>query len=170
MQIGTMKGETPRKETYFYKEDAPDSMESATPERADGPVPKGALKYFNSLSEADEEEEVDPYSSPPQDLRPTTSRGKSHPSPDEFFDYVVPSPEKDRGLPATTLVFDSPGKEMELARKTEPYNDSSSESVMSTESESSSGTDDDMDMDSVSVKGKELAAIGCWIFGSMLAV
>jgi hypothetical protein len=26
--------------------------------------------------------------------RPKTSRGKAHPSPDEFFDYVVPSPEK----------------------------------------------------------------------------
>lgn len=25
-------------------------------------------------------------------LRPTTSRGKPHPSPNEFFDYVVPSP------------------------------------------------------------------------------
>jgi hypothetical protein len=26
--------------------------------------------------------------------RPKTSRGKAHPSPDEFYDYVVPSPEK----------------------------------------------------------------------------
>jgi len=26
--------------------------------------------------------------------RPKTSRGKAHPSPDEFFDYVIPSPVK----------------------------------------------------------------------------
>lgn len=30
--------------------------------------------------------------SPGGSSRPKTSRGKSHPSPDEFFDYVVPSP------------------------------------------------------------------------------
>jgi hypothetical protein len=29
---------------------------------------------------------------PSPSSRPKTSRGKSHPSPDEFFDYVVPSP------------------------------------------------------------------------------
>ena len=28
--------------------------------------------------------------------RPTTSRGKSHPSPDEFYDYVIPSPDAER--------------------------------------------------------------------------
>lgn len=32
-------------------------------------------------------------SSKDSNSRPKTSRGKPHPSPDEFFDYVVPSPD-----------------------------------------------------------------------------
>lgn len=36
--------------------------------------------------------EVEADFSPGGTSRPKTSRGKSHPSPDEFFDYVVPSP------------------------------------------------------------------------------
>jgi len=36
--------------------------------------------------------------------RPKTSRGKSHPSPDEFFDYVVPSPPATKY--ADRIIFD----------------------------------------------------------------
>lgn len=44
------------------------------------------------------------------DGRPKTSRGKSCPSPDEFFDYVIPSPQKGSGRgiedPATKALMD----------------------------------------------------------------
>lgn len=40
------------------------------------------------------------------DGRPKTSRGKSCPSPDEFFDYVIPSPQKHVGFPGGTLPED----------------------------------------------------------------
>ena len=50
-----------------------------------------------SLSSADQAAVARVYPEVGTDLpsptsRPKTSRGKSHPSPDEFFDYVVPSP------------------------------------------------------------------------------
>lgn len=38
------------------------------------------------------------------DGRPKTSRGKSCPSPDEFFDYVIPSPQKDLGTSSTAVI------------------------------------------------------------------
>jgi len=93
VQIGTVKGETPRKMTYFSKLDAPNAVESATPERQDQLPLKGALK-FSAFDEDEDDSEPDPYGSPEVTSRPTTSRGKARPSPDDFFDYVVPSPEK----------------------------------------------------------------------------
>ena len=187
VQIGNTKGETPRKEQFFNQEDAPDSIESATPERATEGIPmKGVLKF----SALPEEQEVDMYASPQaSSTRPTTSRGKSRPSPDEFFDYVVPSPQKSEGGAVVTLVFDSPEqqqqheeeKEEEDKNKNiqkqnmqntgvpmEPYNDSSSESVMSSDSSSMEFDQDSASM--ATLQREELVAIGCWLFGSMLAV
>ena len=187
VNIGQVQGETPRKQTFFYRQDAPDTIESATPERTDGVYPlKGALKATVPLF-ALEAFPTDPYASPLADAsRPTTSRGKSHPSPDEMFDYVVKSPEKDQHLrsAATTLVFSpdeadddeeeasEPETEEEapisfnMADALEPYNDSSSESAVSS---GSSGVDDDTES-ITSAQRDELVAIGCWLFGSVLAV
>ena len=194
VNVGQVKGETPRKQTYFYRQDAPDTIESATPERTEGAVPmKGVLKATAPLEAFPA---ADPYSSPLADAgRPTTSRGKSRPSPDEMFDYVVRSPENDKHpVPPTTLVFDSPEREAEAEGSdaeqpeteeeeedddddeqpisftmadAEPYNESSSESAVSS---GSSGADDD-DADTLtSAQREELVAIGCWLFGSVLAV
>ena len=54
VNIGAVKGETPRKIFYFNKLDAPDQVENATPERAffgdDGPL-KSLLKKASPVAE-----------------------------------------------------------------------------------------------------------------------
>ena len=75
VNIGAVKGETPRKIFYFNKLDAPDQVESATPERTffgeDVPL-KPLLKKDSAVAE---EVPEDPSTSPESSTRPTTSRG-----------------------------------------------------------------------------------------------
>lgn len=85
-------GETPRKEFVFNKED---------------PVSGDIQKQLFQNPPIVEEET--PAEIPPNALdfdRPKTSRGKPVPSPDEFFDYVIPSPTHDTSV--SLLSFDNP--------------------------------------------------------------
>ena len=153
VNIGAVKGETPRKIFYFNKLDAPDQVESATPERAffgeDVPL-KSLLK--KAIDTVDEEVEENPYASPESSSRPTTSRGKSRPSPEEFASYVVPSPERGSGsVEGKVLVF---GDE----------EDSEAANVVES---AVSGKEDWKGNEGYE---KELVAIGCWLFGSALSV
>ena len=155
VNIGAVKGETPRKIFYFNKLDAPDQVESATPERAffgdDGPL-KSLLKKASPVAE---EAPVDPYTSPEASTRPTTSRGKSRPSPEEFASYVVPSPERGSSSPVEgkVLVFD----------------DDDDKAINFMES-AESGEDESKGEDSWNTNEEEVVAIGCWLFGSALSV
>ena len=150
VNIGKVKGETPRKVFYFSKHEAPNEVESATPERvffADAPL-KGLLKTNNAPG-GSSSREADSYSSPQPSVRPSTSRGKKKPTPDEFADYVVPSPEREKPddspvLQGKILVFGEGSEEVKdgsTAEGKQKFN-----------------------------KNEEIVAIGCWLFGSALAV
>lgn len=151
VNIGRVKGETPRKVFYFSKNEAPTEIESATPERvffAEAPL-KGLLRA-SSYPDDDEVNEEDMYSSPQPSERPSTSRGKKKPTPDEFADYVVPSPERtvkatESPLQGKVLVFekDEKGSE-EVKDNAEPRREHS--------------------------RTDHTVAVGCWLFGSALAV
>lgn len=106
VNIGSQAGETPKKVQTFTFDSAPSSIPAATPQtgRDVGGSPlKGVLaasKYGDTSNIT-----TSLYGSPLQTMstvppaRPKTSRGSSNPSPDEFFDYVVPSsPENKRAV------------------------------------------------------------------------
>lgn len=62
--------------------------------------------------------------------RPTTSRGKSHPSPDEFYDYVIPSPEPScRGTERVVLRRTSSSESTNSENKGEDDNESDSDMI-----------------------------------------
>lgn len=154
VNVGKVKGETPRKIFYFRKEEAPNEVESATPERAffaEEPL-KGVLKT-SIVPSASPSKEVDSYSSPQSSSeRPSTSRGKQKPTPDEFADYVVPSPERVKPnespvLQGKILVFEEKGSEEAKGSNT-----------------AEGGREEGFN------KKEEIVAIGCWLFGSALAV
>ena len=150
VNVGKVKGETPRKIFYFSKNEAPNEIESATPERvffADAPL-KGLLRP-SSYPDCDEAKTRDKYSSPSLYERPSTSRGKKKPTPDEFADYVGPSPER------TLKTSESP-----LQGKVLLFEDETSEEVKSS-------TEPEVQKYS---KTDEIVAVGCWLFGSALAV
>ena len=86
-----VSGETPRKETYFNRDEAPSTLSLATPQRSNNNNVKSVLrasKYGSPSNNIDLNTNIDD--------RPKTSRGKAMPSPDEFTSYVIPSPPKAR--------------------------------------------------------------------------
>ena len=104
VNIGSQAGETPKKVQTFTFDSVPSSIPAATPQRdATGSTLKGVLaasKYGDTKSAP-----TSLYGSPTEikssvpPARPKTSRGSSNPSPDQFFDYVVPSsPENKRAI------------------------------------------------------------------------
>ena len=97
--LGKIKGETPRKEIFFSRDDAPNTVGSATPQRQEllGAPLKSSLSSKSSsanfLPSAASDGTPEKLALPPrQPERPTTSRGKAHPSPDEFANYIQQSP------------------------------------------------------------------------------
>jgi hypothetical protein len=97
VNLGT-EGDTPRKEFSFDREAPPTSIETATPQRSSNSnnnVLKSGLKKFSKYETINENSE---FSSPPSSnsnpySRPKTSRGKAQPSPDEFANYIIQSPQ-----------------------------------------------------------------------------
>jgi hypothetical protein len=175
VNIGTAKGETPKKVFYFNKEDEPTRIQKATPER-DGIPLKGALRVRQEQASV---QEVDPFASPTQNLnqgRPTTSRGKARPSPDEFANYVVPSPDRSYlKSVASTLVFDEyedsstdqegsyPGREFKTGKN-------STETDSDSDPEGSQSESEPEEMGASGATRNELTALACWLFGSAFAV
>lgn len=102
--IGTAKGETPRKEVLFSRMDAPNTVPSATPLRQNslGLPLRSSLstkscenrttetQSHNTTTDSTPDKNYMPLKLPE---RPSTSRGKAHPSPDEFTTYIKPSPQ-----------------------------------------------------------------------------
>jgi hypothetical protein len=88
-----VEGATPKKVQLYEKQGAPSDLDRGSPDRVDAApsVLKGVSAYTDS-SESDAKS--NPLASPPASIlqRPKTSRGKAHPSPDEFVSYVI-SPE-----------------------------------------------------------------------------
>ena len=183
VNIGAEKGETPKKGIFFYRDDIPSNIEIATPER-DGVLPqKGALRLVSKFVDS-VTTEAGVYSSPEKSVtptcaagRPTTSRGKARPSPEEMFDYVVPSPDRRSHLDdvASTLVFEDSSPELQqrqsdraqvaaqdtATRFAADYDDSDS---------SDSGSQADASEASQLERSERLVALGCWLFGSAISV
>jgi len=193
VNIGAEKGETPKKGIFFYRDDIPSNIEIATPER-DGMLPqKGALRLVSKFVDSVTTDAV--YSSPQKSVtptcaagRPTTSRGKARPSPEEMFDYVVPSPDRRSHLDdvASTLVFEdsSPELQQPAVPKVTPFQQRQSDraqvAAQDTAARFAADYDDSDSSDSCSQadaseasqleRSERLVALGCWLFGSAISV
>lgn len=95
--------------------------------------------------------------------RPKTSRGKAHPSPEEFFDYVIPSP--DRKLSITNDHY-------EATDKTESYDGQQNiRSAGRTPHRPESIVAEfklRLDSNQTQNNEKRIRVLGCWLFGSAL--
>jgi len=99
--------------------------------------------------------------------RPKTSRGKAHPSPDEFFDYVVPSPEKGSRPSAkvNSLKIETTKNELPTAfAGSTPYS-----RIIVPGAENFDDETDDAE-DELNEKSKKVRLLGCWLFGSFLRI
>lgn len=77
--------------------------------------------------------------------RPKTSRGKSHPSPDEFFNYVIPSPVHSSAGPSRLVIRSSSSEEEEQAQA--------------------------LELDDRGVRReRQVTLLACWLFGSIMRV
>jgi hypothetical protein len=89
--------------------------------------------------------------------RPKTGRGKSNPTPEEFFDYVVPSPAQKR-LETNMLALDHAksgfGIDGEAASK---RHDISDNYLLG------------LNLEGISHQ-KQIGLLGCWLFGSALKI
>ena len=79
-------GETPKKISIFNRDDPASSLSLATPQRSNNNNIKSVLRTSKNEFMTNNNSNIDD--------RPKTSRGKAMPSPDEFADYVIPSPPK----------------------------------------------------------------------------
>eukprot|EP01038_Epipyxis_sp_PR26KG_P005112 gene5112-7123_t len=89
--------------------------------------------------------------------RPKTSRGKAHPSPDEFFDYIIPSPDVKKKQPKV-IIF--PNKSQ---KKNNNANILANKNKVDNQFSLHSDEDDSTPLDDVRL-------LGCWLFGSALRV
>eukprot|EP01039_Chlorochromonas_danica_P002558 gene2560-2799_t len=90
--------------------------------------------------------------------RPKTSRGKSHPSPDEFYSYVVASPVRSAD-PSRLVIHETD----EDATSSQP----SSEDVR--KGELSDAYFRGLNMEGVA-SDRQVALLACWLFGSLMRV
>jgi hypothetical protein len=124
--------------------------------------------------------------------RPKTSRGISHPSPDEFFNYVIPSPEaeqEDEGRGQLELDRKEDHSQHHIVgtntsdRMSHPSDTNSSRNFGGTEL---TGNYEELGSDQVRhslsekylleiylegvSRDKQIALLGCWLFGSALRI
>ena len=124
------QGQTPKKVFSYNKDDPSSYVPSATPTRMENYQNnelKSSLSYRGSAL-------VD-------DLRPKTSRGTAHPTPDAFTDYVVPSPLRDAMM-----------ENMHKSAVIDVHN-----------------TDESNALVTHALSEKDVY-IGCWLFGALLRV
>jgi hypothetical protein len=98
--------------------------------------------------------------------RPKTGRGKHNPNPDEFFDYILPSPSNRKGIssrlvidPETergVLLEDRRGKNIDFGISSERHEISDKYLL-------------GLNLEGISRK-KQVALLGCWLFGSALKI
>lgn len=179
VQIGSLS-ETPRKIFTYNETDPSNCVEAATPSRKDHSQPlKSNMNWRSSSSTIDDDVEDDIEMEGPSSTsysRPKTSRGTSHPSPDDFFDYVIPSPLSKHGkLDFAASSFLSLGKEKNdnknLKSRTsveKPHKTTKiSKKLKSARKMKSSELEQ---IEKPSLRPDEIIFIGCWLFGSLLRV
>lgn len=113
-----------------------------------------------------------------QSSRPKTGRGKHNPSPDEFFDYVVPSPSNQKKT-GNRLIINHRSKTAVLVagedsvEEEDSNNDSLGASLrLGSTSERHDISDNyllGLNLDGIQ-RGKQVALLGCWLFGSALKI
>lgn len=100
--------------------------------------------------------------------RPKTSRGKSHPSPDEFYNYVVPSPDTGR-VKSSRLVINHK-EERETENEAETSSDERNNGFRMPHLHNLSGGNLlGIQLDGVP-RDRQIALLGCWLFGSALRI
>lgn len=112
----------------------------------------------NTLS--DDETPAPPSSSSD---RPKTSRGKSHPTPDDFYNYVVPSPDTGKIKSKRILIH---GSESE---KSDVESEVGSKKASKNKTKLSENYLLGLNLDGVS-RDKQIALLGCWLFGSAMRI
>jgi hypothetical protein len=168
-----LPGETPKKYIPYEKADYSSTLDNlAESTEEDQEESEDAPAHHNILS-AQEFLKRQAAAS-----RPKTSRGKHNPSPDEFFDYVIPSPDTKK-LTANRLIISKEDKERGKSGKLTLFADEEElTSIHSQQSQATSNSDRHdisdnyllgLNLDGIS-RDKQLALLGCWLFGSVLRV
>ena len=109
------------------------------------------LHSINALDEQQQQQQQHEHEN-----RPKTSRGKSHPSPDEFYSYIITSPNYEQLVSSTRYHHHNEhhNEHHEHHNLHENYEDTGVNDV----DNSSSGKDRD----------KQMRMLGCWLFGTLL--
>jgi hypothetical protein len=116
--------------------------------------------------------------------RPKTSRGKSHPSPDEFFDYVIPSPgsnnanRKPNKVVEVIMVNDN--KKLGIANSERKTGNLDLLTILVDEKrEHASASQQEITEEYLlglqfgngsKVNNKKVTLVGCWLLGSALRI
>jgi hypothetical protein len=171
--------ETPRKVFTYNNNDPSNCVIAATPTRKDEKQPlKSSMQWKSSSSSIDDDADSDhdgDVTSANTSSRPKTSRGTSHPSPDAFFDYVIPSPlykkgnEPDNSASGFLNLVKSKSSERNSATKS-----GSSTALLKTKgnlrTRLSKNTEHRERSDKALKRQDEAIFTGCWLFGSLLRV
>lgn len=144
-------GETPKK---VMNENSPGLYQ----ESPDAPQPTATSNFLP----AESRRSTDSSSS----SRPKTSRGRSHPSPDEFYNYVVPSPDTGRVKGSRLVINHEEERENE---NNEADTNSNNGLQMSHLHKLSSSNLLGMQLEGVP-RDRQIALLGCWLFGSALRI
>jgi hypothetical protein len=137
VQIGAASGQTPKKVTEYRRDDPSSYVPLATPSRQQmmGTTAANLKSSLRSMTDDD------------NNGRPKTSRGSRNPPPDDFFSYVVPSPNRD--FETSRLQVHSSNDDRRGATAPSSSSTTTPQHYVLTEKD---------------------VYIGCWLFGSLLRV
>lgn len=173
MKVGNSSA-TPKKTFLYNQSDPANFVKAATPTRIDDILPLKSSLWRSSTSDSTNMEKVEGGS------RPKTSRGTSHPSPDAFFDYVIPSPvsklngDSDVNGFASVMNFErelDTGLEEGIStmkiKKTKKIKKikKSKKSMLQVDIEI-----ENLEQRQLKQQQEDIIYIGCWLFGAMIRV
>lgn len=172
--------ETPRKVFTYNNNDPSNCVIAATPTRKDDKQPlKSSMQWKSSSSssvddDADSEYDGD-ITSANTSSRPKTSRGTSHPSPDAFFDYIIPSPLYKKGNVSDNTASSFMNLVKTKSNEQNPTTKSgtgkaSSKTKGKLRSKQSKNIEQREGSDRALQRQDEAIFTGCWLFGSLLRV
>jgi hypothetical protein len=157
-----LPGETPKKCLAFDYRDPPADLHN--PRSMPSSATANSLAAIATDHQSHADNCLSPNTNPAE--RPKTGRGKAHPTPDDFFDYVVPSP--DSGKHRTSRLVIHP------ACSSTSGNNSAKISTPRSRSSSSTRLAEDNYLLGINVDGvsreKQIKLLGCWLFGSALKI